>query len=86
QGIMTLVVEFEGGNGTYTLEQLENGVRKSIPLTGIYVKQDGSEKWNDIEFEVTGSCGSTTAGDIVFTSGATTYITRWEFVVDCPKK
>jgi LysM repeat protein len=86
QGIMTLVVEFEGGNGTYTLEQLVSGIRKSIPITGIYVKQDGSEKWNDIEFEVTGTCGSITAGDIVFASGDTTYTSRWEFPVDCPKK
>lgn len=86
QGIMTLVVEFEGGNGTYTLEQLVSGIRKSIPITGIYVKQDGAEKWNDIEFEVTGTCGSNASGDIVFASGDTTYISRWEFVVDCPKK
>ncbi len=86
QGIMTLVVEFEGGNGAYTLEQLVNGIRKSIPLTGIYVKPDGSEKWNDIEFEVTGECGSIAAGDIVFASGDAAYINRYEFQVDCLKK
>jgi len=87
-GIATLVIEFRGGNGAYRVQRLNStGNAEALMIRGIFVKPyPDKEFYNNIEFEVKGQCGEVVGGDIVITSGSTTWIPHFIVDIACPSK
>lgn len=85
-GIATMVIEFRGGDGAYRVQRLNSsGTADPITIRGVYVKPyPTNEFWNNIEFEVKGQCGEVVGGDLLFTSGKTTWIPHFIVQIACP--
>ncbi len=91
--IATVVLVFRGGNGAYTLKHYvtENGTTtlKGMAFQGIYVNPENSDLWSEIQFDVQTTCNSTIADSPIFSTGATTFETRYEYndaQMQCPAK
>jgi hypothetical protein len=87
--IMTVAIQFRGGTGTISVEQIlttEAGglLPKGLNVTGIYVNASDKELWNDIEVDVPATCSATTPAHLVLTSGQQAVNVVFEFWVDCP--
>src|SRR3990172_5297502 len=83
--IATIVMVFRGVNGSYTVRHFQGSAIVGIAIRGIYVNYDGNDLWSEIETELQTTCSSTAADTILFSSGATTLQTRYEFNnLQCP--
>lgn len=87
-GIATMVIEFRGGDGAYRVQRLTSGGNAELTtIRGVFVKPyPNKEFWNNIEFEVKGECGEVVGGDLVITSGKTTWIPHFTVEMNCPSQ
>ncbi len=91
--IATVVLVFRGGNGAYTLKHYvtENGATtlKGMAFQGIYVNPENSDLWSEIQFDVQTTCNSHIADSPIFSTGATTFETYYQYSdaqTQCPAK
>ena len=87
--IMTVAVQFRGGNGTVGVQHYVTSAAgvvgvKGLPVSGIYVNAGEKELWNDIEVDILATCSAATADHLIVTSGNQTVEFNIEFWVECP--
>ncbi|MEK7312139.1 MAG: LysM peptidoglycan-binding domain-containing protein [Chloroflexota bacterium] len=88
--IVTIAIQFRGGNGTYTVQRYDDFdgafVLKGVPITGIYVNAGEAKLWNDIEIEVPGNCESVNHSYLYITTGSFKQEAGLEYKAECPTK
>lgn len=84
--IMTVAIQFRGGNGTVSVQHFVDGTAliRGLPVTGIYVNPGDKELWNDIEVDIPATCESVTTDQLIITSGGTRIEAHIEYKVVCP--